>query len=564
MITLVNYTFRLLLVFTLWLVQVQSATSQPSNIETNETLFITTDRDIYIAGEELAVSLSIVGFDDSSETSGVGYILVRNQNQKVVQRATVRFLHGRSTCSIELSDTLSSGYYQIVGFTNYLKNFGSNSFPSKQLVVVNRFDQEFISALSSSSNSIGIQNEDDLTSKTNAPEYTTRQGVQFQIETDSLPFNEIVSTSIVPKHFLLPPVNRPMKARGLYFERDNNGICYPKEKEGIYLSGSIRDLDTNTPIRGATIYLSTPDSLINLQYTHSDSLGNFCFHLSFAYMGKNVLLMPDPSSYVGRVGLTLHHKFELDDEFIPKSVTFSSDQANFIRTAQNVVLIQKLFGTKYFIPNSNNRSVTQKLPRVYTSPSYTYLLSDYQELDDFREIAREIIPQLRVRIRDTEALVSVMNTQESFNFFQNRPLMIINGMPFWDFSKVVRYGSKEIERIELVTLPWRFGEKLFHGIVAVFLKPNIDTQPLLPSTRIEHFVDSFCKEIEYNHEVSEMKSIPDFRYVLHWQTNLTVDQNKPIDVSFNTSHIRGEYVIVLNGYDEKGRKASTTDRFFVK
>lgn len=564
MITFVNYTFRLTLVFTLWLVQVQSATSQPSNIEINEALFLTTDRDIYIAGEELAASLSIIGLDGSNETSGVGYILIRNQNQKIVQRATVRFLHGRITCRIVLSDTLSSGYYQIVGFTNYLKNFGSKSFPSKQIVVINRFDKEFISALSSSYDSIGIQNEDDLTSTSNVPEYSTCQVIQFQIETDNLPFNEIVSASIVPKHLLLPPVKRSKQARGLDFEHDNNRICYPREKEGVYLSGSIRDLDSNSPIQGATVYLSTPDSLINLQYTHSDSLGNFYFHLSFAYMGKNVLLIPDTLTYAGRARLTLNHKFKLDDVFIPEKVAISSAQADFIRTAQNVVLIQKLFGSKYFIPNPNNRSITQTLPRVYASPSYTYLLSDYQELDDFREIAREIIPQLRIRARDQETLVSVMNTQESFNFFQNRPLMIINGMPFWDFSRVSHFGSKEIERIELVTLPWRFGEKLFHGIIAVLLKPNIDTQPLLPSTRIEYFVDSFCKEIEYNQEVPVSKSIPDFRYVLHWQTNLTLDQNKPIDVSFHSSHIRGEFVMVLNGYDEEGEKASTTDRFFVK
>jgi|LSQX01.1.fsa_nt_gb hypothetical protein len=105
-----------------------------------ETLFLHTDRDLYVAGENLFFDLSLFSEPNSrAGSSGFAYIALRN-NQGTIKRITVALDRQSANGELYLPDTLSSGYYELVAFTNWMRNAGEEWYFRKPIFVANRFD----------------------------------------------------------------------------------------------------------------------------------------------------------------------------------------------------------------------------------------------------------------------------------------------------------------------------------------------------------------------------------------------------------------------------------------
>jgi len=107
-----------------------------------ERIFLQSDRDIYVAGEDLLFTIHL--FNSSGNpltTSKFGYIALRSPEQVIIRQSIEldqSFSHGQ----IYLPDTLSTGYYELVAFTNWMRNEGEDCYFSRQLFIANRFDKE--------------------------------------------------------------------------------------------------------------------------------------------------------------------------------------------------------------------------------------------------------------------------------------------------------------------------------------------------------------------------------------------------------------------------------------
>src|SRR5664279_4602691 len=95
----------------------------------SERVFLHTDRNLYIAGETIYFKLYLVNGNSHklSEISKIAYLILRNiVNYQIIQ-ASLQIEGGIAYGSISLPDTLSSGTYQIVVFTNWMRNSGEES-----------------------------------------------------------------------------------------------------------------------------------------------------------------------------------------------------------------------------------------------------------------------------------------------------------------------------------------------------------------------------------------------------------------------------------------------------
>ena len=99
-----------------------------------EEIFVQSDRDIYIVGEE--VSFSIFLFDRQKETlagaSRIAYFEILNPANRPVAQIRVGLDNGVGAGQVVLPDTLSPGVYTLRTYTNWMKNFmPSNCFSRK-------------------------------------------------------------------------------------------------------------------------------------------------------------------------------------------------------------------------------------------------------------------------------------------------------------------------------------------------------------------------------------------------------------------------------------------------
>jgi hypothetical protein len=99
-----------------------------------EEIFVQSDRDIYIAGEE--VYFSVFLFDRQSETltgaSRIAYFEILNPNNRPVAQVKAGLNGGTGSGKVVLPDTIGPGIYTLRAYTNWMKNFmPANCFSRK-------------------------------------------------------------------------------------------------------------------------------------------------------------------------------------------------------------------------------------------------------------------------------------------------------------------------------------------------------------------------------------------------------------------------------------------------
>ena len=108
-----------------------------------EKIFAHTDKDFYVAGEILWFKLYDVDADSLKplDLSNAAYVEIINTNQKPVLQATVALNNGSGNGSLYLTSSLTSGNYIFRAYTNWMKNFGADTYFQKQITVVNTLTQ---------------------------------------------------------------------------------------------------------------------------------------------------------------------------------------------------------------------------------------------------------------------------------------------------------------------------------------------------------------------------------------------------------------------------------------
>ena len=108
----------------------------------NEVIFLQTDRSQYIAGEYVFFSINLVRLPENTEPlSQIAYLALRGEHG-IVDWVSFRLHDNHFTGSLYLPDTLSSGYFEMIAFTNWMRNFGEEYFTRMTILVANRFDEK--------------------------------------------------------------------------------------------------------------------------------------------------------------------------------------------------------------------------------------------------------------------------------------------------------------------------------------------------------------------------------------------------------------------------------------
>ena len=105
-----------------------------------EKVFVQTDADLYYSGENLWFSLRLLDARNHtpSKLSKVVHLKLFNEEGVELHHNKVLIDNGFGNSDILLSDTLSSGVYQIHAYTEWMKNFSQEFFFKKKIQVINK------------------------------------------------------------------------------------------------------------------------------------------------------------------------------------------------------------------------------------------------------------------------------------------------------------------------------------------------------------------------------------------------------------------------------------------
>jgi hypothetical protein len=549
-----------------------------SDVPVPEQIFLHTDRNNYVAGENLFYTLYLQG--NPGQQSKYAYLILRDQRNSHVSELRIEIIKGLAYGNIYLSDTLKTGIYQLVCYTNCMRNYPEESYFTKEIVIVNRFDETMDRieesenaehSLSSPKNiSLTKNSGEKLIINTDKQVYKPRDRISFSIESTGLPENSIGHISVSVSEFIPgfpveadiseyfgdiksePEKTRPEQSQFKYFSEINGTVL-----QGRILGSSDKSAPADSAARneartenGYILLFSTPDSLVNMQFTKTDSSGSFNILLNRFYDGKELIVrLKDKAN----AEIFTDNKFTLNTNFSPShAFNVPGIKTALIRNGK-IARVRKTYNDNLTIKTEKGFLPATTIPRLYYNNFTTIYPSDYVGLTDFSEISREILPALKIRKTGDIYFAHFPSLLYQVKG-ESEPAIFLDGVPIDDINQVITMGTDQIKRIDMLPEIRYYGDISFSGILAIFSN-DLRIRKMQfkgPSLKLDALLSQSYTRPEPFNPTSILKHYPDLRQLLLWEPDIVLNKGQIEQIEFYASDLEGKFRIDIQGFTSDG------------
>ncbi len=536
-----NIIFIILLVLTL-----------TGNAQERKGFGLFTDRDAYVSGETLLAKI----YHPSDNLSKIVYLDLINPFGKRVSGASIEFKNGQASGFLVLPDSLSTGSYLL---RSYLKNSAAKTKVIRSIWISNRFS--------------GLEKTKQIDQI--SEQKTIQENISRQIEIEGIDptygINSKAAANIKLDKALLEQIDGPLLVSvaqtipsfqsASYVWNSESGKEGLVEKKGIILSGTVTDKKTSAPVSGATVYMTVPDSIPGFQYYQTRTDGRFYFQMEGYYGSVQAFVQCFGNNPAQRLKITMDELFASPDSLPPFVQLPIQDEFKSANT-QNIdaVTFQKVF------KQDNIEALTPPKKEAesyayYGTPSNVVNPQLFIDLPNFSEISKELLPGVKFRNYNNEPTLRVMN-MTAHGYFDESPLLLIDGIPIRDLNVIKDMGTSEIKRVDILQSERFFGNLRFPGVVAIYtLKGDYSRIP-----DSDQFVRIKLDATQVQSSLSEPKvtdpNIPDLRQVFYWDPSVEPGEN--LSVKFTTSSVLGKFSLIVRSKLKDGTLIRSEKQFEVK
>ena len=521
--------------------------------QTAELMRIYTDKDCYLAGEELWVKISL---DDEAlpgnVMSRVAYVEICDTAQ-VRAQGKVALTQGVGWACIQLPPTMHSGVYQLTAYTRYMRNLKPDCFPRKHVAVLNTLGASTEDRLKVNDTTMFPKSRqesavlDSQWLKGDKEVYGRRDKVSLSWPSQWAEAKDL-TLSVVRKdcEVQLSPlqVSSPERAGGPNWVAECEGHIVSGQVEG---SGFPLDLSAQLSCVGKSVNV--------FDGVHrEDGLFNF---YTFDVTGQQDIVLSSRSNNEGKT-----FRMEIVSPFaelLPKQLpALSCMYEDSALIARSVALQLAQAMPKAALPKELESVVYNQLP------VRTYNLDEYVRFNTVRECVIEFLMGVAFDKEDGREVIRLLQEdRRTYNVFP--VLVLIDGVAFHDHSDVLNYNARQIHYAYQYRGIYTLGGQLYGGILSF-----ITHRGTMPDMRIGGDMQMLAYEFpqdrpdfrmpDYENEEVKTSRRPDFRHTLYW--NPAVEGKT--GASFYTSDLNGVYVATLTGLDAEGKKIEERWEFEVR
>jgi hypothetical protein len=341
---------------------------------------------------------------------------------------------------------------------------------------------------------------------------------------------------------------------------------YIPEWAGHQVNGHITDRSSGGPLENQSVYLAGPGIKSQLAGCVSKKNGQLLF--DFPHLqGSNVLVMQaenrKDSSYRLDISNPFSEKYAATPYPAFKLNQHLKDEMQFYSVGtqvQNVYLLENLL--KFKSP------VYRDSTSFYGEPDRKFFLDDYTRFNSMEEVVREYVTGISVRKRQGSFYFRMYNDPLKI-FFDQDPLIVLDGVPIFDANEVMAIDPLRIKKIEIVNRKYFLGSLVASGIFALYSYNNdMAGMQMNPHALILEYEGLQLQREFYSPKYESLnpaaKRIPDFRNVLTWEPNIEIGKSGEAQVSFYSSDRKGRYMGIVEGINQNGLAGSTRFYFEVQ
>jgi len=518
----------------------------------SERVFVRTDKDCYVAGENILTKFIVTeGNFTPSIISKVGYLEISNAQRPFI---TIKLAleNGIGTAKIKIPFDIPSGIYQLTAYTRFMRNEGYDAFFKKHIAIINpavAAETDKVALVENKPSAVRQNKSNTISVSTDMKEYSSRSKVILSIE--GLPDNIADLTISVIKNEELADLSAFSKPDEKIVLKSARKLKPPyeylPEYEGHILTGTVMPDPENMSYNASLGFVGN-----DIYYTKGqkvDGKNEVRFYTKGVY-GKQQVVMTLVSQFYNLIPYSMNLVSSFCDnipENLPKLLIYNNQDAiseRFISAQLDETI------------NIDTLPAISQFENYYNiTPSSTYDLDEYTRFSTLGETIFEFITFVRVSKINGERRIRVF-TLESERYNRGNTLVLLDGAPIYDHEFVLNYNPYLIKTVNIYGGRFTFGGEVYESIVSFVSK-----EQNLPGFRLDSSAQMFdyeCPELPAHFSSPDYSKennlrIPDFRNTLYWEPFLNLPSEKSASRSFYTSDIKGSYLIKVEGFTQDGK-----------
>jgi len=326
------------------------------------------------------------------------------------------------------------------------------------------------------------------------------------------------------------------------------------EVAGKIITGKIVPKLPNAPLKDLSVYLSIPSLKTQFRSAISDASGHLLFQFPNFYTEDQVIAQIE-RQYNNDYKLSIDNPFvKSNSKYLAKTIGLGRTGKYQLNQYHRDIAVQDNYNF-----NFNNRFVSPSIDSsaFYYQADINYQLDDYARFNTIEEVLREYVSPVKLTKTKNDFDIAVFDDVNK-RFFNNGPLILLDGLAITDFNKFMEYDPLKIKSIDIVNRMYFLGSSGYSGIMNfTTYKGNLEGFELDPKaivldykglqSRREFMAPVYATSDQIN------SHLPDFRHLLYWDPSININANGIKDLSFYTSDVPGKYVIVLQGISPLGK-----------
>ncbi|MGB3342449.1 MAG: hypothetical protein WBA61_00920 [Aequorivita sp.] len=537
-----------------------------------EKVEIAVNSELLLAGEVLHYKTFVQDKQGKTSTlSKIVYVSMRNQNDSIVFNHKLQLVNGVANGDFFLPSSLNTGVYKLIAYTNFSRNNVKDAFAEKTILLINSFLKNDDTSTSENENLLPIISQE-LPNFINAED--TSADIKLISDKTTYGFREKVKVTVENltgknqgDYVLSVRKLEPILAEIPTFHKNalSSDLAFLPELRGELISGVVLSSE-KAPLANQVVSLTILGKEYVFKLAKTNSNGRFYFSVDQAYQAENAVIQLNEEGLESKDFQIIIDEKRLDlSKGAPSNLTLDPNLKEGLLERS----VQLQIENAYFEAKRDSVFPPRPFPKFFDNLGKLFMLDDYTRFPSVRETFIEIISLAAIRGVGENTRFVVNNEYDPkglAKFSKIDPLVLLDGFQILNNSELINYNARDIKSIRVVNQPYRYGPKLFSGIIAVETKLG-DFKPLDLDGYSKTFNISPVERRKqyykptYN-DTSVLSRIPDYRVQLLWQPELKVEKSEYI--SFYTSDVSGVFQISLEGYTDEGRPISIKRIFKVE
>ncbi len=513
-----------------------------------ERVYLSTDKEYYLSGENIWCSLYCMDENGFSGLSSVAYLEFYSL-EGLAASFKVALVEGRGCAKFEIPFTFKTGNYSIVAYTKRYGGGSTGEYNGKIVSIFNTMTNERVKG--------GVEVDDELPEggfrmARSAGVIVEKIGEGHNLVSLRLTNNSgsemALNVSVYNRDALEIALGENAYDRTVLLER--TGEFEPEEivdYEGEVITARI--MSRNEPeesLEGKRVYLSAIGGE-EVYSAVSDMEGYVTFLTNNIYGNREIVFDVEAEGdySVEPVVEKYDHKpadipvlnlsYELNDALKERAVSMQI--------------------SKRFEADTLYELLDMRINPLFSNrDAVVYRLDDYTRFPSMEEVISEYVKELRIRKVNRKAEIQVVSrgNYNSYSQIVGRALVLVDGVPVRDHSLIVGFDPLLVNELVIYPRQYLIGNVEYNGVVHFkTYKGDMGSLRLGRNVSIVNYNGVAYPLALLGGKIHGNNKYPNYNKTIYWNPAITLKPGESYEFDCSLPEYKGDFNVVVEGVDSK-------------